>query len=147
MTLPGGTQKEVRSILRVDGPMEFGTYVWNDDGVPPGPIWIRIDTSKQLISVFRGGDEIGSAVILFGAETKPTPGGDFKVLQKARDYHSRTYDAPMPYMLRLTSDGVAIHASNVVPGWATHGCIGVPEAFARRLFEVTQLGDAVFIAT
>ena len=67
------------------------------------------------------------------------------MLQKAEHYHSRTYDAPMPFMLRLTQDGVAIHASNVRKGWATHGCIGVPEAFARHLFAEMQLGDVVFI--
>ena len=50
-----------------------------------------------------------------GADGKETPLGDFPILQKAADYHSRTYDAAMPFMLRLTADGVAIHASNVGP--------------------------------
>ncbi len=40
----------------------------------------------------------------------------------------------MPYMLRLTNDGVAIHGSNVRQGYATHGCIGVPTDFAKLLF-------------
>ncbi|UTP38757.1 L,D-transpeptidase family protein [Phenylobacterium sp. LH3H17] len=127
--------------------MRYGDYVWEDSGVPAGPVWVRVDVSRQLVSVFRGGDEIGSAVILYGAESKPTPAGAFTVLQKARDYHSQTYDAPMPYMLRLTQDGVAIHGSNVREGWATHGCIGVPEAFARRLFAEMKLGDPVFIVS
>jgi lipoprotein-anchoring transpeptidase ErfK/SrfK len=52
----------------------------------------------------------------------------------------------MPFMLRLTADGVAIHASNVRKGWATHGCIGVPEFFARRLYAEMKLGDRVFIS-
>jgi lipoprotein-anchoring transpeptidase ErfK/SrfK len=69
------------------------------------------------------------------------------VLQKAKDYHSRTYDAPMPFMLRLTDDGVAIHASSVKEGWATHGCIGVPMEFARRLFALAKLGDSVEIVS
>jgi len=51
----------------------------------------------------------------------------------------------MPYMLRLTRDGVAIHGSNVREGWATHGCIGVPLDFARRLFEEAAKGDMVTI--
>lgn len=147
LILPGGQQKAIRSVLKIDYPMRFGSYVWDDQGIPQGPVWVRVDIANQLISVFRGGHEIGSAVILYGAESKPTPSGAFTVLQKAKDYHSRTYDAPMPFMLRLTDDGVAIHASNVRKGWATHGCIGVPEAFARRLFTEMQLGDAVFIVT
>lgn len=145
LILPDGQARTIQSVLRIEAPMEFGSYVWDDEGVPPGPVWVRVDVGRQLISVFRGGHEIGSAVILFGAESKPTPSGAFTVLQKAKDYHSRTYDAPMPFMLRLTADGVAIHASNVREGWATHGCIGTPEAFARQLFAEMQLGDAVFI--
>jgi lipoprotein-anchoring transpeptidase ErfK/SrfK len=147
LALPGGQQKTVSSVLKIDYPMRFGSYVWDDAGVPQGPVWVRVDVANQLISVFRGGHEIGSAVILYGAESKPTPAGAFTVLQKAKDYHSRTYDAPMPFMLRLTDDGVAIHASNVREGWATHGCIGVPDEFARRLFAEMQLGDAVFVVT
>lgn len=145
LALPGGRQKPVHSVLKIEYPMRFGSYAWDDQGVPQGPVWVRVDVGKQLISVFRAGHEIGSAVILYGAESKPTPVGAFTVLQKARDYHSRTYDAPMPYMLRLTNDGVAIHASNVREGWATHGCIGVPDEFARRLFKEMPLGGEVFI--
>lgn len=147
LDLPGGQARTIRSLLRVEAPMSYGDFVWEDDGVPPGPVWVRVDVARQLVSVFRGGHEIGSAVILYGAESKPTPAGAFTVLQKARDYHSRTYDAPMPYMLRLTQDGVAIHGSNVREGWATHGCIGVPESFARRLFAEMKLGDQVFIVS
>jgi lipoprotein-anchoring transpeptidase ErfK/SrfK len=107
---------------------------------------VRVDLARQLISVFRGGHEIGTAVILYGGDGKATPRGDFEILQKAADYHSRTYDAAMPFMLRLTADGVAIHASEVSEGFATHGCVGVPEGFARRLFAVAKLGDRVSIS-
>jgi lipoprotein-anchoring transpeptidase ErfK/SrfK len=71
----------------------------------------------------------------------------FHVLERAREHRSNLYDAEMPYMLRLTNDGVAIHASKVREGSATHGCIGVPLEFARRLFDVIHRGDLVVIAT
>jgi hypothetical protein len=142
---PDAGAQAVRSLLNVETPMRFGDYVWDEAGVPAGPIWVRVDLSRQLISVFRGGHEIGTAVILYGGEGKPTPVGQFAVLQKAVDYHSRSYDAEMPFMLRLTADGVAIHASDVRPGWATHGCVGVPREFARRLYAEVNLGDRVVI--
>jgi hypothetical protein len=145
LDLPGGTQETVRSVLNITRPMRYGGYVWDDAGVPEGPILIHIDLERQLLSIFRGGHEIGSAVILYGTDGKPTPTGSFPILQKAADYHSRTYDAPMPYMLRLTDDGIAIHGSDVRTGFATHGCIGVPVAFARRLFEQARKGDNVVI--
>ena len=65
--------------------------------------------------------------------------------QKDADHVSNLYDAPMPYMLRLTNDGVAIHGSDVDIDAATRGCIGVPTAFARKLFAQAKLGDKVII--
>jgi hypothetical protein len=145
LPLPGGRSETIRSILNIDRPMRYGDFVWNEDGVPTGPVWVRVDLKRQLLSVFRAGHEIGSAVILYGAGDKQSPTGAFPVLQKAADYRSRTYDADMPFMLRLTADGVAIHGAAVRRGAATHGCIGVPTAFARRLFEEVRLGDRVVI--
>lgn len=145
LSLPDGQQEVVRSVLNITKPMTFGSFVWNDHGIPDGPVWVRVDLGRQLLSVFRGGHEIGSAVILYGARNKPTPTGNFPILEKRRDYHSRSYDAPMPFMLRLTNDGVAIHGSNVREDWATHGCIGVPLDFARLLFSAAKKGDLVVI--
>jgi hypothetical protein len=145
LALPDGTKRTVRSLLDVRRPMAFGDWAWDETGVPAGPLWIRVDLNAQLISVFRGQHEIGSAVILYGARAKPSPLGVFHIMQKSKDYRSYTYDAPMPFMLRLTSDGVAIHASDVRDGWATHGCIGVPMGFATRLFGEAHLGDETVI--
>jgi hypothetical protein len=145
LSLPGGKQETIRSILNVKKKLHYGEFVWNDQYVPKGPLWVRVDLHRQLISVFRDGHEIGTAVILYGAESKETPNGTFPILQKAADYHSITYDAPMPYMLRLTQDGVAIHGSDVRRGAATHGCIGVPIGFAHLLFDQMNLGDPVVI--
>lgn len=135
----------VATLLDVRRPLTYGQFRWDDRGIPPGVIRIRVDRAAQLISVFRGRDEIGTAVILYGINAKPTPAGRFPILEKRRDYWSRTYDAPMPYALRLTDDGVALHASNVQPGRGTNGCIGLPDAFARRLFEQAEPGDIVEI--
>lgn len=143
IAVPGGA-RSVSSLLRVRGPLRFGSYVWRDVA-GSGPIWIRVDPVDQTMSVFRGGDEIGSTVVLFGAEGRDTPRGAFRVLERDRDHVSSLYDAPMPFMLRLTVDGVAIHASDVRAGRATHGCIGVPAAFAERLFEIARRGDVVYV--
>ena len=145
LALPGGRTETIRSVLNISAPLHYGASVWNDDGVPRGPVWVRVDLKRQLLSVFRAGHEIGTAVILYGAGDKPSPAGTFPVLQKAADYHSHSYDAPMPFMLRLTADGVAIHGSDVRRGAATHGCIGVPTDFARRLFTEIHIGDPVVI--
>jgi hypothetical protein len=145
LSLPDGRHEVVRSMLNVATPMHFGNFVWDEDGIAGGPVGVRIDLTRQLLSVFRGGHEIGSAVIRFGTDGKLTPTGIFTILEKDADHYSHSYDAPMPYMLRLTKDGVAIHGSNVREGWATHGCIGVPLEFARLLFAVASKGDLIAI--
>jgi lipoprotein-anchoring transpeptidase ErfK/SrfK len=141
----GTIDRPIKTILNVPQPMRYGDFVWNDRGIPAGPTWIRVDLKSQLVSVFRSGHEIGTAVILYGGDGVPTPTGKFPILAKFKDHQSATYDAPMPYTLRLTGDGVSIHASNVRWGYATHGCIGVPQGFAEKLFAAASVGDEVLI--
>ena len=137
--------RPIATILAVPGRMRYGDYRWNEAGVAKVPVWVRVDLNSQIVSVFRGAHEIGTAVILYGADGLPTPTGKFPVLAKLKDHRSQTYDAPMPYTLRLTADGVSIHASNVRWGYATHGCVGVPEEFAAKLFDTVKVGDPVLI--
>lgn len=141
----GTVDQPIKSLLLVHQPLTYGQYEWNDTAIPNGPTWVRIDLGAQLISVFRAGHEIGTAVIVYGGDNKQTPVGKLHILAKARDHRSSLYDASMPYTLRLTNDGVSIHGSSVRWGAATHGCIGVPLDFARRLFDATKVGDEVII--
>lgn len=135
----------VKSILKIDEPIKFGQYFWDESAAAAGPIVVTVDLEARTISVFRDGHEIGAAAILKGYGSKPTPTGVFPISEKDADHVSNIYDAPMPYMLRLTNDGVSIHGSKVERGYATNGCIGVPDGFAKRLFGVARLGDKVII--
>jgi lipoprotein-anchoring transpeptidase ErfK/SrfK len=54
-------------------------------------------------------------------------------------------NAPMPHTLRLTWDGIAIHGSPVMNGYASHGCVAVPDEFAAKLFAAAKRGDKVII--
>jgi lipoprotein-anchoring transpeptidase ErfK/SrfK len=141
----GTLDRPVKSLLAVKAPLHFGDYAWNDRGIPAGPTWLRVDLHSQLISVFRSGHEIGTAVIVYGGDNKQTPSGKLHILGKARNHASSLYDAKMPYTLRLTDDGISIHASSVRWGAATHGCIGVPLPFAERLFDAASVGDEVVL--
>lgn len=135
----------VNGILKPDRPLRHGDYLWNDEGVPAGPTAIVVDLTAQILYVYRGGTEIGRSAILYGADDKPTPTGTFPILEKDADHVSNLYGAPMPYMLRLTMDGVAIHGSDVIYGSGTHGCVGVPDAFAAMLFKIARIGDRVLV--
>lgn len=123
-----------------------GEFVWNDDNVPLGRTIVVVNVRARVLSVYRGGIEIGRSSLIYGADNKPTPIGTFPILQKDADHWSNLYDAPMPHMLRLTWDGVAIHGSdNVAEDQATRGCVGLPREFAQLLFGVVRVGDRVVI--
>lgn len=136
----------IKRILPIDGPIKYGEWHWNEEGAPQdGPIVITVDLEARVLSIFRSGYEIGATAVLLGTEEKPTPTGVFPITQKKRHHVSNLYGAEMPYMQRLTDDGISLHASEVEWGYASHGCIGMPESFAAKVFATTRVGDRVFI--
>lgn len=135
----------LKSLLKVPAVMRHGDFAWNDEGVPKGEVTIWVDLRRQMISAYRNGHEIGTAVIVYGAEDKTSPEGRFPILNKQRHYHSRTYDAPMPASLFITNDGVALHGSPMSARRASHGCIGLPVEFAEKLFDASKVGNIVEI--
>lgn len=138
----------VRHILPIAGTMKLGEWHWDEEGAPAaGRLVVTADLQAGTLSVFRDGWEIGTAAIIYGRDDKPTPLGAFPILQKDADHASRTYGgAPMPFTLRLTDDGVAIHGSTgVAAGNATHGCLAVPTPFAKKLFAAAKVGDLVLV--
>jgi lipoprotein-anchoring transpeptidase ErfK/SrfK len=118
-------------------------YLWSDEQAT-GPVSILISIPDQRAYVFRGETLVAASTVSTGKAGNDTPTGSFTILQKNARHFSNRYDnAPMPYMQRLTWDGVALHAGTN-PGFpASHGCIRLPTAFAKKLFEITQLGATV----
>ena len=136
----------IKRILPITGPIKYGEWHWNEAGVPTGPLVITVDLDARVLSVFRGGYEIGATAVLLGTNETPTPLGVFPVKWKDADHHSSTYDnAPMPFTMNLTPDGVAVHGTTVEKGYASHGCIGVPNDFAKKIFGITPVGTKVYI--
>ncbi len=125
----------IKSILPIEGSIRYGDWFWDESAAPrTGKLVITVDLEARVISAFRDGHEIGTAVVLVGTQAHPTPLGTFPILTKEKDNVSEKYNnAPMPHTLRLTWDGIAIHGSPVMNGYASHGCIGVPDEFANLM--------------
>ena len=112
-----------------------------------------------------------------GRSTHPTPKGEYKILEKKKDYASNIYGrivsgdgstlvsdadtrdhavpsgaqfvgAPMPYWLRMTTTGVGMHVGHV-PGHrpASHGCIRLKRETATELFSLLPVGTPVTVAS
>jgi hypothetical protein len=139
-------KQENPSVLEKAARLSPGQFFWHPKAASTGPVFMVIDLTRQRALVYRDGVPIAASTVSTGSKGRETPTGVFTILQKAVVHRSRTYDdAPMPYMQRLTSKGVAMHAGNL-PGYpASHGCIRLPKAFAKLLYGVTELGTPVMI--
>lgn len=137
---------EAGTVVEASERLKAGEYLWAPQVAPEGPVLLVINRTTQRMVVYRNGVPIGISTVSTGRPGYRTPTGIFTILQKHVEHYSSIYDnAPMPYMQRLTWQGVALHAGNL-PGYpASHGCIRLPHEFARLLFGVTRLGMTVVI--
>jgi lipoprotein-anchoring transpeptidase ErfK/SrfK len=137
----------VKQELAIGRMLQPGEWAWADGSVPAGgDTLVVVNLRAQLLSLYRGGYEVGRARIIYGADEKPTPTGTFPILAKAAVHFSSIYGgAPMPHTLRLTHDGVSIHGSEIANDLVTHGCVGLPKDFAAMLFRQVKVGDRVVI--
>jgi hypothetical protein len=122
-----------------------GQFEWQPELSVEGEVSMNVDLSRQILEVWRGGVLIARSSVSSG-RSQSTPNGTFNILQKRVEHHSSLYKgAPMPYMQRLSWEGIAIHAGYLPGVPASHGCIRVPNAFARKLFQITTCGNTVSI--
>jgi len=137
---------------------------------------VIIDLDRQEARFFHGEELIGWSTVATGVADFPTPTGQFEVIEKVSDKRSNLYGkiynsagevidwdaragreavptggrfagAKMPYFLRLTYDGVGLHAGSIPnPGEpASHGCIRLPKDVAPVLFRNVSYGTPVTI--
>lgn len=146
---------------------------WDGDGVT-GSAKIRIVRAEQKAYFYKGGTLVGVSPISSGDTEHITPAGRFRVTQKSKDHKSSLYGviknrvtgeivnrnadtrihkpnsdeifvhAPMPNFLRF-NHGIGMH-TGFLPGYpASHGCVRLPDAMARKFFENAQLGTPVIV--
>ena len=123
-----------------------GQYLWRDIPESAGTERVVISLAEQLVYLYRGDSLMAVATISTGTEGRDTPTGIFSVRGKTPFHRSKKYDnAPMPFTQFIDEYGVAMHGGHN-PGYpASHGCIRLPVAFAKKLYGVTAVGTPVYI--
>ena len=113
---------------------------------PAGGLRLIVSLPQQRLYAYRDGVLIATSPVSTGKRGHSTPTGTFHITQKQIFHRSNRYsNAPMPYMERLTASGIALHAGHL-PGYpASHGCIRLPMAFAKRLYRMTSYGSPVTV--
>jgi hypothetical protein len=124
-----------------------GEFTWTPDAVPAGPVVVVVSLPQQRVHVYRNGVRIAVSTISSGRRGYETAPGVFPIIERQAEHYSNKYDnAPMPFMLRLSYDGTALHAGHL-PGYpASHGCVRLPLAFAEQLFGTVRRGTVVVVA-
>lgn len=98
-----------------------------EDGVQPDiEIWLSEGIGRYGDREFK---------IRGGSQKYPTPTGAFTVQWKARNWHSRQWDAPMPYAL-FYYKGAALHQGHMTSH--SKGCIRLHKEDAAFLFSVAK---------
>ena len=109
------------------------------------------------LAVIEAGDVIATFPIAVGADSSPSPTGEFEIVnrvEKPTYYHSGKViptgkDNPLgTRWLGLSQKGYGIHGTNVpksVGHAASHGCIRLRNRDAERLFTMVRVGDVVKI--
>jgi L,D-transpeptidase catalytic domain len=110
------------------------------------PLLAIVALNQQRVTIYDAGGSMLRSPVSTGQTGYETPAGIYSVIEKEIEHSSNLYDgASMPFMQRITWSGIALHAG-VLPGYpASHGCIRLPHQFAKRLFELTNLGMRVII--
>lgn len=138
------------------------------------PLSIVISLSKQRAYLLVGGRVAVDSPISSGRRNGWTPKGSFSVLEKDPNHRSNLYGnfvdatgrvirsgvssridaapsgthfsgSPMKYFLRLTPQGVGMHAG-ILPGYpASHGCIRLPQEMAELIYSKVSVNTPVIV--
>ncbi len=162
----------MRQPLGAGYPSNIPSGYWNGAGLSGAPK-IVVHLSEQRAYFYKGKHLVGESTISTGKPGFSTPPGSYSVLQKDRNHVSSEFGdyvddygdvvrsnidvrkdtqprgshfdgARMPYFMRFRG-GYGMHAGYVPPFRASHGCIRLPEQFARPFFENAEEGTPVIV--
>jgi len=111
---------------------------------------IVVDLAKQEAFAYEDNKLVMKGWISSGREKYKTPIGKYRVLAKEKFHISNEWPEPdggaeMPYMLRITWSGIALHLGYVPNHPASHGCVRLKNKFAQELFKWANVGTIVII--
>jgi lipoprotein-anchoring transpeptidase ErfK/SrfK len=136
----------------------------------PSNVRVKVSLQNRMVYVMEGNKPLLVTATAIGTPAKPTPRGNFSVIEKIENKRSGSYGFwvkgdsiiaatssqcpgsgyryigfPMQYWVGF-SPGYGFHVGSVWPTPRTHGCLRIHENAARELFEIVRIGTPVNIA-
>jgi ankyrin repeat protein len=106
---------------------------------------VNVSLSRQQATLQVEGATKIQTEISSGRNGFATPEGRYVVTQKYKEWTSTLYKVPMPFFMRLNCGNIGLHSGYVTGSPASHGCIRLPDAVARKFFDIITVGDEVII--
>jgi len=135
----------INFATRVDDVSMTQILLGRDPDPKAQPRKIIISLSEQRVRLYEDGKVKLSTRCSTGKSGYSTPKGTFVITNKDRTRISNLYDAEMPYFMRLSCSAIGMHQGYVPSYPASHGCIRLPEGYARTFFKTAEVGDIVVI--
>jgi lipoprotein-anchoring transpeptidase ErfK/SrfK len=162
--------KKAGDLIHRQAPPNVTARVYNQ--LTPDQSRVVVSISKQRAYLLLGEEIAIDTPISSGKAGRPTPQGSYRILEKDADHRSNIYGAfcdsqrrivregvssvidsapsgthfigaPMKWFMRLTDKGVGMH-TGILPGYpASHGCIRLPDAIAKMIYEKVKIGTPV----
>jgi lipoprotein-anchoring transpeptidase ErfK/SrfK len=108
------------------------------------PKLILVSLEEQALANYHYGELVSCFPISSGREERPTPVGEFKIINKTKMGFSTRYNSPMPWAMSLNKL-YAIHAGEL-PGYPdSHGCVRLSDKDAEELYNWAEIGTSVWI--
>ena len=172
-TIPEKRMKLTSDLTYKQEPMKVNQDILNRASVDP--LSIVVSLSKQRVYLQVGGKVAVDSPISSGRRPGWTPKGEFCILEKDPNHQSNLYGdlvdeggrkvrsgissklvsppggthfqgASMKYFMRLTTEGVGMHAG-ILPGYpASHGCIRLPLEAAKMIYSIVGVSTPVTVA-
>lgn len=136
----------------------------------PGNVRVKVSLQNRMVYVMEGNKPLLVTATAIGTPAKPTPRGNFSVIEKIENKRSGSYGFwvkgdniipgtssqrpgagyryigfPMQYWVGF-SPGYGFHVGSVWPTPRTHGCLRLHENAAREFYEIVRIGTPVNIA-
>ena len=175
-SLPPATTTQLPNKNSARSPKKVGVAVYSEilDQATSQPLTIQISLSKQRVYLMVGGKVAIDSPISSGKRKGWTPMGEFMILEKDPNHQSNLYGdfvdnagrvvrsgvsgkiaipngahfrgASMKFFMRLTPEGVGMHAG-YLPGYpASHGCIRLPLEAAKLIYSKVAVNTPVTVA-
>ncbi len=112
----------------------------------PSELRVEISIASQRATLIKNEKPIESTTISTGVQGKETKKGTYIVTNKEPLHISTIYKgAKMPFFMRLNCGDFGMHQGVVTGSPASHGCVRLPAAIARRWYSRVPVGTEVSI--